>query len=113
MWRADRRSSYVLLGKKWLATDLLERICIGASQWRKAGADAAREVRVMTRWICTGLVTILCAASAVGAVVETAAAGSASAEATGGVAQIALDGPIGPAAADDFEPAASRVAAEG
>ena len=70
----------------------------------------------MTRWLWAVLVIVFCAAPSVGAVAVTAAAVSAQASstrATGVVAQIDLDGPIGPAAAEYFDQASSRAATDG
>lgn len=70
----------------------------------------------MTRWMLAGSILLGCTAPAVGTAAATVAAGSGatlSAQATGVVAQIELDGPIGPAAAEYFDQAASRAAADG
>lgn len=62
----------------------------------------------MTRWKWAVLAILVCVAPAV-----CAAAPATSAQAAGVVAQIALDGPIGPAAAEYFDQAASRAADDG
>ena len=70
----------------------------------------------MLRWMWTAIVIVVCATTGVGAQAQTAAAASAQATstpATGVVAEIALDGPIGPAAAEYFDQASSRAAADG
>lgn len=70
----------------------------------------------MTRWMCAALLIFFCTAPTVTAAAETAPADSAhspSTRATGLVAQVTLDGPIGPAAAEYFDQASSRAAADG
>jgi len=70
----------------------------------------------MTRWMWAALLIFFCTAPSVAAAAETAPADSAqppSTATTGLVAQITLDGPIGPAAAEYFDQASSRAAADG
>src|SRR5882724_265056 len=82
----------------------------------RIGANASSEVRDMTRWMWARLVIVFCTALPMLAAVVTAAAIDAQANPTlsaGVVAQIDLDGPIGPAAAEYFDQASSRAAADG
>ncbi len=65
----------------------------------------------MTRWLWTVTVTVGCAAFALAA--SDSAAVSDGTATTGIVAQIALDGPIGPAAAEYFDDASKRAADDG
>lgn len=70
----------------------------------------------MTRWMCAALLIFFCTGPAVAAAAETAPADSAqpsSTRTTGLVAQVTLDGPIGPAAAEYFDQASSRAAVDG
>ena len=70
----------------------------------------------MTRWWWLALVVVLCTVPAKGAFAVAVAANSVPASAASGaavVAQIDLDGPIGPAAAEYFDQAADRAAADG
>jgi len=62
----------------------------------------------MTRWMWAVLAVLACVASAVGAV-----APAASGPVTGLIAQIELDGPIGPAAAEYFDQASKRAETDG
>jgi len=70
----------------------------------------------MARWVWAAWIIVFFAARATGEGVITAPADSAPpipAPASGLIAQIALDGPIGPAAAEYFEQASNRAAADG
>jgi membrane-bound serine protease (ClpP class) len=73
-----------------------------------ADGSASNEVRNMTRWMWAVLAVLVCVAHAVRAL-----APAASAQPAGVIAQIELDGPIGPAAAEYFDQATSRAAADG
>jgi membrane-bound serine protease (ClpP class) len=71
------------------------------------GADC--EVAAMVRWLCLCGVLVHCAMPARAALPVAAATGERSAV----VAQLTLDGPIGPAAAEYFDDASSRAVASG
>lgn len=68
----------------------------------------------MTRWMLAACVIVSCTASAARATTAATAeaAQGASTPTTGIVAEITLDGPIGPAAAEYFDQASSRAAAD-
>lgn len=66
----------------------------------------------MTRWMMlAALVVLVCVAPVAAARADSVPVTAT--QATGAIAQIALDGPIGPAAAEYFEQASSRAAADG
>src|SRR5690348_12383734 len=67
----------------------------------------------MARWLWFGCLLMFCAVSTRAAVVADVTPTPARPPATTTVAQIALDGPIGPAAAEYFDDASKRAVADG
>src|SRR5262252_5693691 len=85
------------------------RICMQARPLVRAPAGVPRaRFPYMTRWVWALLAVLACIATAVGA-----DAPGGSAQSNGVIAEIDLDGPIGPAAAEYFDQASSRAAADG
>jgi membrane-bound serine protease (ClpP class) len=67
----------------------------------------------MSRWVCISWAVILCMMSARGACAAETPAVAAHPASAGMVAQLALEGPIGPAAAEYFDDASKHAVADG